>query len=422
MDGYAFPNRTVSGQAQQDQNSQEYPSTGFEPACSSLSPEVLPNRSPHQHVHQQSAYPGFYGQPVQTPAFLAPTNESVQLELGTGYSQTSSMPVSEGIPGLTFNGYRLEPSAKPIPEEFIRIPSGTSIAEPGSILDEESGRTYYNHHTGKYFFPNDAPEQDRLDLQHRVFKLYHWGKLYEAPITAPRKVLDIGTGTGIWACQFARQHPEAEVIGTDLSLIQPVKAPDNCVFIKEDSEHDEWIFPDPFDFVFMRLMNSAFDHHFTVFQKSFDSLAPGGWIEIHDATFELLCSDGSCTGSNIERWAKLMFLGAAAVGRDFKVPKRYKQWLIDIGFVDVVEDVGPLPGNPWPSDPRWQDLGRWQMTNFYRGIRGMSWKLLRALDMAPAEIEDLIEKVKDDLTNWNLHFCFPIYTLYGRKPHPGETF
>lgn len=91
-------------------------------------------------------------------------------------------------------------------------------------------------------------------------------------------------------------------------------------------------------------MNSAFDNHFTVLQKAFHSLKPGGWYEIHDATFELLCSDGSCTGSNIERWSQLMELGGAAVGRDFKVPKKYKQWLIDIGFVDVVEDVGPLPG------------------------------------------------------------------------------
>lgn len=156
--------------------------------------------------------------------------------------------------------------------------------------------------------------------------------------------MDIGTGTGIWACQFAREHPDAEVIGTDLSLIQPTNAPENCNFIKENSEHDEWIFPDPFDFVFMRLMNSAFDNHFTVLQKAYDSLAPGGWYEIHDATLELLCSDGSCTGSSIERWSELMALGGAAVGRDFQVPSKYKQWLIDIGFVDVVEDVGPLPG------------------------------------------------------------------------------
>lgn len=47
-------------------------------------------------------------------------------------------------------------STKRVPDELVRVPTGTSVAEPGSILDEESGRTYHNHNTGKYFFPNDA--------------------------------------------------------------------------------------------------------------------------------------------------------------------------------------------------------------------------------------------------------------------------
>lgn len=49
------------------------------------------------------------------------------------------------------------------------------------------------------------------------------------------------------------------------------------------------------------------------------------------------------------------------------------------------------------------------MANFHRGLRGMSWKLLRGLGMPPEEVEELIEKVKTDLTNVNLHFCFPMY-------------
>lgn len=187
-------------------------------------------------------------------------------------------------------------------------------------------------------------EQDRLDLQHLIFRLYHKGALYASPVVAPGNVLDVATGTGIWAVQMAKAFPQANVVGTDLSLIQPVNAPDNCSFIKENSEYDEWIFPTPFDFVFMRLVNSCFDCHLTVFKKSYDSLRPGGWIELHDATFEILCTDGSCAGSNIEKWSQLMFQAADAVGRDFKVPKKYKQWLIETGFVDVVEDVGPLPG------------------------------------------------------------------------------
>lgn len=48
------------------------------------------------------------------------------------------------------------------------------------------------------------------------------------------------------------------------------------------------------------------------------------------------------------------------------------------------------------------------MTNFHRGLRGMSWRLLRGLGMSPEEVEDLIDKVKLDLTNLNLHFCFPM--------------
>lgn len=53
------------------------------------------------------------------------------------------------------NGFILYAAGKPVPKEFMRVPTGTSIAEPGSVIDEESGRMYHNHHSGRYFFPND---------------------------------------------------------------------------------------------------------------------------------------------------------------------------------------------------------------------------------------------------------------------------
>ena len=51
--------------------------------------------------------------------------------------------------------------------------------------------------------PNDEQEQDRLDLFHHIFGLFLDGKLYEAPLDKPQRVLDLGTGTGIWAVEFA---------------------------------------------------------------------------------------------------------------------------------------------------------------------------------------------------------------------------
>ena len=65
------------------------------------------------------------------------------------------------------------------------------------------------------------PELDRLDLKNHIMMLLCDNHLHLAPLVKPEKVLDIGTGTGIWAIQMGDQYPESTVIGTDLSPVQP---------------------------------------------------------------------------------------------------------------------------------------------------------------------------------------------------------
>jgi 2-polyprenyl-3-methyl-5-hydroxy-6-metoxy-1,4-benzoquinol methylase len=67
----------------------------------------------------------------------------------------------------------------------------------------------------------------RLDLNHEILRLLWDNKLHECPLDEPHRILDIGTGTGIWAIDMADQYPMAEVIGTDLSPIQPDWVPAN---------------------------------------------------------------------------------------------------------------------------------------------------------------------------------------------------
>ena len=64
-------------------------------------------------------------------------------------------------------------------------------------------------------------EQDRLDLQHHVITLLLNGELHLAPLESPKRILDLGTGTGLWAIEMADSFPNATVIGTDLSPVQP---------------------------------------------------------------------------------------------------------------------------------------------------------------------------------------------------------
>jgi methylase of polypeptide subunit release factors len=59
-----------------------------------------------------------------------------------------------------------------------------------------------------------------MDLEHHIFCLLTGG-LHLAPLTSPQRILDLGTGTGLWAIDAADKYPTAEVIGTDLSPTQP---------------------------------------------------------------------------------------------------------------------------------------------------------------------------------------------------------
>jgi ubiquinone/menaquinone biosynthesis C-methylase UbiE len=47
--------------------------------------------------------------------------------------------------------------------------------------------------------PNDEDEQSRLQIMHEVYLQAFNCKLTNVPLRDPKKILDIGTGTGDWA-------------------------------------------------------------------------------------------------------------------------------------------------------------------------------------------------------------------------------
>lgn len=118
---------------------------------------------------------------------------------------------------------------------------------------------------------------------------------------------------GVWAIDFAKENPQAFVIGTDLSAIQPrFAAPPNCTFIQDDAE-DEWVFAQAFDYVHLSMMITCFDDHKRVMRNIFENLKPGGWVEYQDTTFDIGNANGN-TGP-VQLWASMIVEAGLHLGK-----------------------------------------------------------------------------------------------------------
>ncbi|KAH8653841.1 S-adenosyl-L-methionine-dependent methyltransferase [Xylariales sp. PMI_506] len=285
-----------------------------------------------------------------------------------------------------------------------------------------NGRSYHGYKPGKYLLPNDGAEQDRLDMQHASFRSLLKGRLSLAPVVSPKRVMDVATGTGIWAIEFAQENPGSQVVGTDLSAIQPSNKPPNCDFIVEDSE-EEWVGNEnqPFDYVHMRFVATCFDDTKVVLRHAFNNMSPGGWIELQSPDFMVQSLDNNLDGTPLLRWFELVRAGLAQIGRDVHIARNYKQWLTELGFVDIQEKVIKWPANPFSQDPWLHEVGLFQMINFCDGARGIGWKLLEMAGLSAAEIDELTNDAKTTIKNTRYRCYLPTYVVYGRKPFAWEA-
>jgi 2-polyprenyl-3-methyl-5-hydroxy-6-metoxy-1,4-benzoquinol methylase len=111
----------------------------------------------------------------------------------------------------------------PSSESYDRSGYDTSTASLSSSIQQyvfENGRRYHAYFgVDKNPLPTDEKEQDRMDLHHEMFLKLLDGRLHLAPIKNPHRILDVGTGTGIWAIDMADKYSQAEVIGNDLRYL-----------------------------------------------------------------------------------------------------------------------------------------------------------------------------------------------------------
>ena len=85
---------------------------------------------------------------------------------------------------------------------------------------------------------------------------------------------------------MADKYPSAEVIGTDISLVQPGWVPPNCSFQIDDAQLPWTFAPDSFDFIHVRYMQGAIADWPRLYREMYRALKPGGWFQ-HLETIEI---------------------------------------------------------------------------------------------------------------------------------------
>ncbi|KAK1704110.1 methyltransferase domain-containing protein [Colletotrichum lupini] len=302
-----------------------------------------------------------------------------------------------------------------------RASSSASVASSVYRFVEEFGRTYHAY-KGKYFLPNDEQEQSRLDLQHAIALRIFNDKLGLAPVSNPHRVLDIGTGTGIWAIEFADRYPASEVLGTDLSPIQPEYVPANCHFEIDDAE-DEWAFSQKFDYVHGRYMCTSIFDLPKLFGQIYENLNPGGWVEFQETVIDFKAVDGSLEGTALRRWNDHLLEGIRKAGRDALSALEYARHMTDAGFHNVEQKRFAVPASPWAKGRNQKILGAMQMTNNLEGVQGITMKIFcQVLGWTREDAEMLLMDVRKDMADKNIHAYITTMSVWGQKPQePGRS-
>ncbi|KPM46153.1 hypothetical protein AK830_g250 [Neonectria ditissima] len=316
--------------------------------------------------------------------------------------------------------------------------SESTASITSSILDYRTlhGRTYHKD-IGSAQGTNDERQNESMDINHHVLTLVLDGALYLAPISKDiKKAVDIGTGTGVWAIDFADAFPGTQVIGTDISPIQPGWVPPNLEFQIDDCTQ-EWTFEEnSLDYIHIRWLVGSIVDWPQLFKEAYRCLKPGGYLESHEALSRMDCDDGTITEkSAMHQWGKFFVEGGKKIGRSFTIVEDgvQKQSMEGAGFVSIeerdfkaslftdmkraVDNLSQVPIGGWPKDPKLKEIGRFAQATLEQDIEGYVLFMANTVEgWTREEVEVYISLLRRELASRKMHPYYLQKAIWAKKP------
>jgi Methyltransferase domain len=231
--------------------------------------------------------------------------------------------------------------------------------------------------------------------------------------------------------QGATYFPNATIIGTDLSPIQPNEVPANVHFVIDDASEPDWEYQphEHFDYIFARCLLGSLGSYKMMIKNAFKYLNPGnGFLECHEWLLDLHCDDDSLASTRdypFRDWISYAHQSSATSldpPRPLRIAHKIAGWMREAGFVDVHEKVDMVPINAWSRDAHLKNIGKWHMTNWLDGLGGFSYGLFgpRGLNWSQTQIEVFLIGVRKSIQDKNVRAYQNFYCVTGRKPKVDE--
>ncbi|KAJ7153579.1 S-adenosyl-L-methionine-dependent methyltransferase [Mycena crocata] len=133
-----------------------------------------------------------------------------------------------------------------------------------------------------YVLVADEAEWARLDAMHNGIQKFLDNKLSVIDLGKPRKILEVGAGSGAWAIEAAKQFPDAEVLAVDMSPLPARPVPSNLRYQQLNVLQPLPFEAGSFDVIHARLLLCHLPDGHSVLTRLIDLVAPGGYILIDD--------------------------------------------------------------------------------------------------------------------------------------------
>jgi len=266
----------------------------------------------------------------------------------------------------------------------------------------------------KYVLKADSEEWTRLDDQHFGVKNY-FGKSWLAPLEElePKSILELGTGSGVWAAEVAEAFPEAEVLAVDINATtNTARLPKNAKYEQVDLTKS-WPWAEAsFDVIHARFVLIHLPNWKTYLTKAIATLKPGGIIIIEDSHHQFFALPGYELTPGIKAYYQAAAGLQAQRGLDNAAGAGYYNALRDSGEFSRVEVTEVrIPMTPYTSEPKLNAFGNSILESLDRAYGQAAVQLATVYPPFVA----LVENWKKEVHGMTNKYYIPYYFAWARK-------